>query len=298
MKVIALINPTGLVGNTLYTALRDDYEFVLLYRVWDSLARLHELYRGLEDHRTVQWDYAALAASYLQGLPAGYDTSPEIARLWNEIGTVDAVVNCASISAERSLEKPIETFFINTLWPYLLSLQFGEKLIHLTTDRVFNGVTGAPYTERSPKISNSFFGLTRAAGELSERSLVLRSAFFGPNPLQGTGVVEYVRRAAGQTIAGYTNQLSNGISTRELARVCDTLLRHRADYPSHGTFHLFSTPVSHYELVQLLAKHYAIDCQIEPTEAAAATDYRLGSEFDFCQRFAFPNVADMVADLE
>jgi dTDP-4-dehydrorhamnose reductase len=84
---------------------------------------------------------------------------------------IDWVVNCAAYTAVAKAEQEIETaFLINAVAVQNLAevtAQFGSKIIHISTDYVFNGKQYLPYTEEMTICPTSIYGKSKAEGELA-----------------------------------------------------------------------------------------------------------------------------------
>ena len=98
----------------------------------------------------------------------------------------DVVLNCAAWTAVDDAEahEP-EAFALNAVGPANLaraSANAGARLVHVSTDYVFDGRASLPYPEDAPLAPRSAYGRTKAAGEwavLAEApgSLVVRTAW-------------------------------------------------------------------------------------------------------------------------
>ncbi len=106
----------------------------------------------------------------------------------------DFVINCAAYTAVDKVEIDHEIAEkINTFAPKLLgkfSKQVGAKLIHISTDYVFNGNTNQPYSETDAVNPQTVYGKTKLEGELNclnenPNSVVIRTSWlyseFGNN---------------------------------------------------------------------------------------------------------------------
>lgn len=84
---------------------------------------------------------------------------------------IDWVVNCAAYTAVAKAEQEIETaFLINAAAVQNLAevtAQFGSKIIHISTDYVFDGKYYLPYTEDMTICPTSVYGKSKAEGELA-----------------------------------------------------------------------------------------------------------------------------------
>lgn len=106
----------------------------------------------------------------------------------------DAVVNAAAYTAVDAAEQAIDdAFAINATAPGVIAqiaAARGLPLVHISTDYVFNGQTGAPYREDSPTAPPNVYGASKLAGEQAVQAagddhLILRTAWvyspFGKN---------------------------------------------------------------------------------------------------------------------
>jgi dTDP-4-dehydrorhamnose reductase len=99
----------------------------------------------------------------------------------------DAIVNAAAYTAVDRAETEADLAqLVNATGPANLAraaAASGARLIHLSTDFVFDGMTSTPYRPLDPTNPLSVYGATKLAGELAvgkilaERSVVLRTAW-------------------------------------------------------------------------------------------------------------------------
>lgn len=107
---------------------------------------------------------------------------------------VDVVVNAAAWTAVDDAEThEAEAFSINATGARNVALaaaEVGARMVHISTDYVFDGVATTPYPPDHPQDPQSAYGRTKAAGEWAVRSvnpdaLVVRTAWLygehGPN---------------------------------------------------------------------------------------------------------------------
>ena len=100
------------------------------------------------------------------------------------------VINCAAYSLVDSAEKEKEDAFNgNAIGPFLLALitkEIGAKLIHISTDYVFDGKIGHPLKETDPTSPMNYYAKTKLEGEqrvlqMHPSSCVIRTSWiFGP----------------------------------------------------------------------------------------------------------------------
>ncbi len=106
----------------------------------------------------------------------------------------DFVINCAAYTAVDKAENDVETAEkVNALAPELLAktaAKTGSKLIHVSTDYVFDGTSYLPYTESDRVKPMSVYGSTKLDGEnralvANQQTIVIRTSWlyssFGNN---------------------------------------------------------------------------------------------------------------------
>jgi dTDP-4-dehydrorhamnose reductase len=96
-------------------------------------------------------------------------TSESEVEIWFKNNEPDFVINCAAYTAVDKAESDIETAEkVNALAPKLLgkySKNAGAKIIHISTDYVFDGESFIPYTEEAIVNPKSVYGETKLQGE-------------------------------------------------------------------------------------------------------------------------------------
>jgi len=150
---------------------------------------------------------AALAAAGERVRGLGRDeldvTDPRAVR--DAIPGADVVVNCAAWTAVDDAEDhEAQAFAVNALAAANVAgaaRAVGARLVHVSTDYVFDGVARTPYAESDPLRPASAYGRTKAAGEWATRAecaeaLVVRTAWlYGAH---GGCFPKTIARAAGE----------------------------------------------------------------------------------------------------
>ena len=75
---------------------------------------------------------------------------------------MDRVINAVGVTIPFALRDPAMTFFVDGALPHISAERFGERLIHITTDCVYNGKDSFPYDENSRKSPTDLYGLSNA----------------------------------------------------------------------------------------------------------------------------------------
>ena len=177
----------------------------------------------------------------------------------------DVVINCIGIVKQLDAAKdPIIAITINALFPHHLALickNAGARLIHFSTDCVFNGVKGN-YTEDDPSDANDLYGRTKFLGELSAHHCVtLRTSIIGHELNGRLGLIDWFLSQEGK-VRGFTKAIYTGFPTVEMARIIAEYVIPNEDLS--GLYQVSSSPISKYELLRLVADQYNKRIEIEP----------------------------------
>ena len=152
-----------------------------------------------------------------------------------------AIVNCAAHTAVDACESQYEkAFAINAIGARNLAIasrETGAKLVHISTDYVFDGKGTRPYVETDPTNPMGAYGSTKLAGEefvkaFADRWFILRTAWlygdgknFAKTMLRLSETHDEVR------VVG--DQFGSPTSTVELTKAIDALLFTE----NYGLFH-------------------------------------------------------------
>ena len=259
MKRVLLLGATGMLGSAVYGVLHKKYDLILGVRNVDKLALLEKAYGGTTRHTVLPFDGALVYQDYAarKGAPGEYMTE-----FLRRAGEVEHVINAIGVTIPFSLQEPGLTFFINGALPHLVAQAFGERLIHITTDCVYNGKEGFPYNENSSKSPTDVYGLSKSLGEPTG-CLTIRTSIIGRELGGLTGLLEWFLQQEGKTITGFAEHYWNGITTQQFGKLCDQIMQSPGTFPRRGVYHVFSTVVSKYEMLLAFQRKYRVRCTIE-----------------------------------
>lgn len=211
-------------------------------------------------------------------------------------GEFDVVVNCIGIVKQRQ-STPEEMIEVNALFPHRLARvcrDQGARLIHFSTDCVFNG-KGGNYNEQSTPNAEDLYGRSKLLGEVEgEGCLTIRTSIIGREIGRQQGLVEWFLAQRG-TVPGFVNHLFTGVTTIEMARIVDRIITH---YPgASGLWHVGGDPISKYALLGMLARHYDLPTEIQ-YDRSTSCDRTLDSR-RFRHEFAYrpPSWTSMIAEM-
>lgn len=251
MLKIVILGVTGMLGHVLYSylAARPGLE---LYGVSRNKQRLRNifpenLFAKIRD-RIAAEDFDALTEFLAE-------TQPQI------------IINCIGIIKQKpeagNLVKSITT---NALFPHRLAIiarALGAKLIHISTDCVFDGEKGG-YTETDPPNPSDIYGRTKLLGEVDyPPALTIRTSIIGHELDTKYGLVEWFLSQT-ETVPGFTKAIYSGLPTIELAEIIDNYVLSRPKLS--GLYQISANPISKYRLLGLIAAEYRHQVEIEPQE--------------------------------
>ena len=153
----------------------------------------------------------------------------------------DVIVNCAAHTAVDACETDLDNAYrINAIGPRNLSLaanEVGAKLVHISTDYVFDGKGTRPYTEFDQVGPQGAYGKTKLAGEefvkaFANKYFIIRTAWLYGD---GKNFVKTMLRLSetNDAVSVVNDQLGSPTSTKELAGA----IAHLIPTDNYGLFH-------------------------------------------------------------
>jgi dTDP-4-dehydrorhamnose reductase len=191
---------------------------------------------------------SALSGQQVTALPrAGVDIT-NARTVTDAVHGHDVVVNCAAWTAVDDAETHESAAFqVNAVGAANVAracAKTGARMVHVSTDYVFDGNATTPYSEDAPIAPRSAYGRTKAAGEwavraeLPERHWVVRTAWLygahGPNFVRTMANLERTR----ETVDVVTDQIGQPTWTWHVAQQIKHLVLN--DAPS-GNYHATSS---------------------------------------------------------
>jgi dTDP-4-dehydrorhamnose reductase len=180
----------------------------------------------------------------------------------------DYVINCVGLLVQESNTRPDNAAKVNSWFPQYLSYKLqnsSTKLIHLSTDCVFDGKQG-PYTEQSLHSETNYYGRSKSLGEVNNnKDITFRMSIIGPEIKNGVGLFNFIYNNPDTDIPGWENAWWNGITTLQLAKCIDNYMKNPC---VTGIYHLVNNDISinKYELLCLINKIYNLNKNIIKTK--------------------------------
>ena len=170
----------------------------------------------------------------------------------------DIIVNCIGVLISGSNKNIQRAIYLNAYFPHWLKDlcdTFHTKLIHISTDCVFDGNTGG-YDEESQPNALDLYGKTKSLGEFnSKEHLCIRTSIIGPElKTVGEGLLHWLFQQK-RVIYGYKNVLWSGVTTLELSKAIEYSIEHEIS----GLWNLTNgIPISKYTLLEKLLKAFNV----------------------------------------
>lgn len=177
------------------------------------------------------------------------------------------VINCIGLVKQLAqADDPLQALPINSLLPHRLARLcglMGARLVHISTDCVFNGSKGN-YRESDPSDAEDLYGRTKLLGEVTyPHTITLRTSIIGHELGSAHGLVGWFL-AQQSKVSGYRRAIFSGLPTVELSRIVrDLVLPNPA---LSGLFHVAAEPIAKYELLKLIGAAYGKDTAVEPDD--------------------------------
>lgn len=160
-------------------------------------------------------------------------TNPAQTKQFIENSSPDWIINCAGYTAvDRAEEEPEAAMRINRDGVANLvsaAKPSGAKLIHISTDFVFDGNKSTPYTEDDPVSPVSAYGRSKAEGEAEamkyEKSMVIRTSWL--YSLHGTNFVKTILKLSSERdeIRVVADQTGTPTNAEDLAAAIIKIIR-------------------------------------------------------------------------
>ena len=181
----------------------------------------------------------------------------------------DYIINCIGVLIGEANKDPSRAVLVNSYFPHYLEQTFyntSTKLIHLSTDCVFDGQRGN-YVESDIHTEMNFYGKSKSLGEINNnKDITFRMSIIGPElKTNGTGLLHWILNNSNDTLDGWDNAWWNGITTLQLAKCIETYIKNPV---ISGVYHLVNNEVyiNKYELLCKVNNIYNLNKNIRQTK--------------------------------
>lgn len=191
------------------------------------------------------------------------------------INQVQYIVNCAAYTAVDKAEDNADTAMrincdaVRNIGE--VAKTFHVKVIHISTDYVFDGTGTRPYREDDPTNPTSVYGSTKLAGDtilqqICSESVIIRTAWLYSE--YGTNFVKTMIRLGMERsdLNVVSDQIGTPTYAGDLAEAIVSILNHPVFTP--GIYHYSNEGIcSWYDFASEIMKQAQLDCQVHPIPA-------------------------------
>ena len=208
----------------------------------------------------------------------------------------DYIINGIGVLNKFVDANPSDGIYLNSVFPHFLAdciKDSDTKLIHISTDCVFEGTKGC-YTEQDIPDATSYYGRSKALGEVvDDKNLTIRTSIIGPELKQnGIGLFHWFMNQTGR-VEGYEKVIWSGVTTLQLAKSIEEV----AKKPVTGLYHLVNNQtISKYELLGLFQKYCRKQEIVILKNKDVISDKSLKNTKEECL-FFIPGYEEMILDM-
>lgn len=187
---------------------------------------------------------------------------------------ITTIINCAAYTAVDKAEDDVELAEkINVLGPENLA-KSGAKVIHVSTDYVFDGLGHKPYEPTDETKPISVYGKTKRAGELAvlenaDTAVIIRTAWlYSP---YGNNFVKTMRRLGSEreTLNVVADQVGTPTYAGDLAQAIYEIIP-QIKTGQKAVYHFTNEGVcSWYDFARKIMELSELNCQVNPIPSSA-----------------------------
>lgn len=280
---VLILGASGMLGHTLFSRLFYSDRF----EVWATARKAEVLARFF-------------SPEMLKALVGGVDADnfDAIVKVVGEFKP-DCIINCIGIIKQLAAStEHIPALSINSLFPHRLALlcrAVGARLIHISSDCVFDGMKGN-YQESDISNASDLYGRTKYLGEVVTypHCITLRTSIIGHELATRYGLVEWFLSQK-EHVNGFTKAIFSGFPTTALA---DIIMNHVIPAQElRGLYHISSEPISKHDLLVMIARHYGVSVEITASDDFVADRSLDSQRFRQATGYVPPSWEQLIKDM-
>jgi dTDP-4-dehydrorhamnose reductase len=193
----------------------------------------------------------------------------------------DVVINCVGVIKQKMESSNItDAITINSLFPHHLAnlcQSQNSRLIHFSTDCVFEGTPGMKMVSDTPNATD-LYGTTKRLGEVDYGdSITIRSSIVGAQIVGTESLFQWAISQKGKKIKGFTGALYSGLTTMTMSKV---ILEIVDNFPQlSGIQQIASEAITKHDLLRKLNAALGLNLDICPDNTIIYDRTLDGSEF-------------------
>ena len=246
---VLILGVTGMLGHTLYKEMSKKLEYEIYGTTRNSA--------GLDDYFTQE---------EIKSIRSGVDAD-NFDTVIKAIASVQPhiIINCIGIIKQLPIANdPLTAITVNAQLPHRISLvarSADARLIHISTDCVFNGEKGN-YTEEDPSNAEDLYGRSKLLGEVSyPHCVTLRTSIIGHELKTEFSLIDWFMSQKSE-INGFTKAIYSGFPTYEMVNIITNYVIPNKELS--GLYHVSSDAISKYDLLGIMKDVYKKDIKINP----------------------------------
>lgn len=207
----------------------------------------------------------------------------------------NVVINCIGLVKQlQAADNPLAALPINALLPHRLArlcAMMEARLVHVSTDCVFNGAKGN-YLESDFPDATDLYGRSKLLGEVDyPHAITLRTSIIGHELSSAHGLVGWFLSQSG-TVKGFTRAIFSGLPTVELSRIVRDVVLPRPEL--RGVYHVAAEPIAKYDLLNLVKTIYGTGHEIVPDDRLVIDRSLNGGRFHQATGYVAPAWPELV----
>ena len=207
----------------------------------------------------------------------------------------DVVINCIGLVKQLAeANDPLTTLPINAMLPHQLAdlcALSKARLIHISTDCVFNGEKGN-YKESDVSDATDLYGKSKFLGEVDyPHAITLRTSIIGHEINSAHSLLDWFL-LQNDTCKGYQKAIFSGLPTVVLAKIIrDVVLPNTS---LSGVYHVAAKPISKYDLLTTVAEVYGKSIEIKPDDSLVIDRSLDATKFNLATGYSVPEWVDLI----
>ena len=212
----------------------------------------------------------------------------------------DYIINCVGVIKQHKVEVALASpcIKLNSLLPHQLveiASEYGGRVIHFSTDCVFEGSRGS-YTEEDKPDATDLYGRSKAMGEvIYENALTLRTSIIGRELMNHLSLLDWFLQQSGKPIRGFSKAIYSGVTTNQMAKVIQLVIEKHPKL--NGLYQIVAEPISKYDLLVLARQVFDTNTDIEADGDFVLDRSMKGDKFEAVTGYKSPSWDCLLRDL-
>tara|TARA_Y100000389_G_C17467900_1_gene527400 strand:- start:4121 stop:5002 length:882 start_codon:yes stop_codon:yes gene_type:complete len=203
------------------------------------------------------------------------------------------IINCVGITKKKKVDYKLINF-INAVLPFKISKlkNYKTKLVHLSTDCVFNGSKGN-YIETDVSDAEDIYGITKILGEVQSRNTItIRTSIIGHEiTLPKLGLMEWFFNM--KKVKGFFKAYFSGITVLQFAKILEKTNFFKG---YTGIRHISSKKISKYDLLNIIKTIYKKKIIVNKSSNLIIDRSLNSTKFKRLLKLKIPNWSDMIKE--